>query len=164
MPDPNAPTANPPLGYRELAWFAETADGLEGVDLVIAFVAAENRTVVETEAQANGAGHQILLKGIRVGADAPKTKPVEEILIRLKGETQPRPATINGVPCDAVFTTASAMRKFLLTYYDAQRLLNDAERAKLLAIIDDPGVPAVGHIHPSASAGLGIAKQEVIGG
>jgi hypothetical protein len=153
------------LGYRELAWWPERADGLENQDLVIAFVDADKKAVVETEAQATSAGHQILLKGIRVvSTDAPKTKPVEEILIRLKGETVPRPATINGVPCDAVFTTVSAMRKFLVTYYDSQRLLDDGERAKLLAIMSDPNVPAVGHIHPSVSAGVGIANQQTVGG
>lgn len=159
MPGPNAgaPTANPPLGYPDLAWLAEMADGLEGEDLVIAFVQGENKAVVETLKQATDADHQILLKGIKVVRTAPdKTHPVEETLIKLKGENDPRTARINGEACDAVFTTASAMRKFVLLYYDSQKILDADERAKLLAAMSDPEVPAIGHIHPSVSAGIGI--------
>jgi hypothetical protein len=155
----DAPRANPPLGYRELAWWPEIADGNEGKELVIAFVTNPNGTttaVLETEEDAAKLGHDPILKGIRVNPTfAPKNKPVEEILIQLPGETAPRPAKIDGLICDAVFSTHSAMRKFVLLYYDTHHILDEEGRTKLNAAIADQNVPAIGHVYPSVSAGVG---------
>jgi hypothetical protein len=158
----NAPTVSPPMGYRELAWWPEIADGSEGKDLVIA-VGTENGTTtahLETKNEATSRGHQIVLEGIRVNpAVPPKRKPVEQILIKVQGDTEPKPATYENHRCDAIFVTPGAVRKFVELYYESHRLLNPQERQALDAAIADPDVPAIGHVYPSRSGGVGLLAE-----
>jgi hypothetical protein len=171
MSDPNAfagqaqlvndppPEARRALGYSDLAWWAEKADGAEGENLVIAWVEADKTAVLETQADADKQGHKTLLKGIKLPKTPRKTKRAEEILVKVEGKSDPIPATIDGVVCDAVFTTPSAIRKFVLLYYQAHRLLDKARWEKLQKVINDPKVPAVGHIHPSTLDAVGTGSD-----
>jgi hypothetical protein len=145
------PEARPALEYSDLAWWAEKADGAEGEDLVLSFIKAEKKVVLETKADANQPGHKTILKGIKVRAAPHKKKqPVEEIFVKVKGISDPISATVNGLVCDSVFATRSAMRKFVTLYYEAHRLLDESQWKKLRKMIDDPEVSAIGHVHPSA--------------
>ena len=143
------PTSTPPLGYRELAWWPEIIDGNEGKDMVIALVTNPDRTttaVLELEDDARTRGHEPILKGIKFTSTLPpKTRPVEHILVKVRDAVEPVPAKIKGVVCDAVFSTRSAMRKFVTLYYDTHHILDEVGRAKLNAAIDNADVIAIGH-------------------
>lgn len=163
------PEASPALEYRDLAWWAEKADGAEGENLVLAFIEKTKKVVLETEDEAKQTGHRTILKGIKVPkAKREKEKPVEEILIKVKGK-EPIPAKIDGLVCDAVFSSASAMRKFVILYYETHRILDNPRWKKLMKAIDDPQVPAIGHVHPSVSGAIGtgsdlwLLKQKKVG-
>ena len=130
---------------------------------MLAFIKAEKRVVLETEDEAKQPGHKTILKGIKGPKAAPKKeKRVLRMLVEVEGEVKdgkqepPKqiPAIIDGVVCDSVFTSPSAIRKFVLLYYDAQGLLDKSQRDKLEKMMDDPKVAAIGHIHPSAHAAI----------
>ena len=152
----------PPLNYSDLAWLAEMADGAEGEDLVMAYNNDEKRLVVEPVGEAKHAKHTIILTGIKIAAARqPKKHPVEKILLKVKDREDPIPAMVNGLDCDSVFTTRSAVRKFVRLYYDAQHLLDETHRKKLMKLMDDPNVCAVAHVHPSAHGPVkGVAPDE----
>jgi hypothetical protein len=154
------PEARPALGYSDLAWWAEKADGAEGKDLVLAFIEAEKTVVLETAIEAQESGHRTILKGIKVPKGPPsKKQPVEEILLRVKGKSEPISAIVNELVCDSVFTTPSAIRKFVILYYETHRLLDEAQWKKLRKIMNDPNVPALGHVHPSAYGAVGTGSD-----
>lgn len=154
------PEAKPALGYSDLAWWAEKADGAEGDDLVLAFIEATKSVVLETAADAEQPGHKTILKGIKVSRTVrPKIRPAEHMLVKVKGKSEPIPAMIDGLACDAVFTTPSAMRKFLILYYETHRLLDKALWEKLRKAIEDPNVPGIGHVHPSTFAPVGTGSD-----
>jgi hypothetical protein len=156
QPSGSPPNANPPkLSYRDLAWWAETADGRRDVDLVI------------TEVMQNGAakrgvkkddeilpGERLVLDAIIHTESAVKGRPpVSRVLIEVDGETIECKAK-DGTWCDSIFCSESAIEKFLFPYYHSQRLLTDDDWDKLKADFMNPLTVAIGHVHPSNPVAL----------
>ena len=143
------------LTYRNIAWWAESADGLPDQELALAEVVVKGgvKYVIEPAETAREKKHTILIGGIFVDSCQPDRPKVDRVLIEVDGIT--RECKVDNQTCDAVFCTESAVRKFLLPYYHAQRLLSAQEWEDLNTAIADPTVPAIGHVAPSHSKAVG---------
>ncbi len=143
------------LTYRNIAWWAETADGLPDQELALAEVEEKGsiKHVIEPAAVATSKGHKVLIRGIFVDSCQPGRPKVDRVVIEVDGVE--RECKVDGQTCDAVFCTESAVRKFLLPYYHAQRLLSPEDWEDLNTAIADPTVPAIGHVAPSHSRAVG---------
>jgi hypothetical protein len=143
------------IEYRDIAWWAESADGFRNRQLVVARYVEDGETKykLEPEDDANDMGHKILIGGIYVGSCRPDRPAVTRILIEVGGKT--KECTVEGATCDAIFCTESAMRKFLFPYYHSQRLLTREQWATLHSAFNDETVAAIGHVAPSHSGTVG---------
>jgi hypothetical protein len=139
-----------PLTYRDIAWWAETADGSRDQDLVIAEVMENGsvKKVVKKSDDAKAQRQRIVVDGIRTESKVKGRPAPTRVTIEVAGEEIECKAK-DGVWCDSVFCTESAMEKFLFPYYRSQRLLTDAEWAKLEATFLSRSTVAIGHVHPS---------------
>jgi hypothetical protein len=146
-----------PVGYRDIAWWAETADGYRDEDLVVCQMMVEGtpRLVLERRAVAEKERLPIVMENIRVSSIHPNRPKVTKIMVEVGGVMQE--AMVDGVPADAVFCSESAIEKFLLRYYEAQRLLTEEQWASLRAALMDERVPAIAHVAPSRAAAVGMA-------
>jgi hypothetical protein len=139
----------PKLGYRDFAWLAETLDGRRDEPLKITKL-EENGVVslvVRNAADALRQNESLVLEGIRIESLAQRPE-VTNVTIVVGG----RPIecrTDDGLMCDSVFCSESAMEKFVLPYYHSQRLLTDEEWITLTAEFRNPSTVAIGHAHPS---------------
>jgi hypothetical protein len=148
--------ASPKLSYRDLAWWAETADGTRGEDLVIADVTVNGsvRRMVKKKKDAQKNGDPIVVDDIRTESIVKDRPAVDRVTIEVGGQTIPCRSK-DGVWCDAIFCSESAMEKFLFPYYHSQRLLTEGEWKKLKDAFHDRFTVAIGHVHPSHSFALG---------
>jgi hypothetical protein len=145
-----------PVGYRDIAWWAETADGYRDEELVIVEVSVDGtlRRVLERKSVAIKEKLPIVMDDIRVPSIRPNRPKVTKVLIEVDGVLQE--ATVDGIPADAVFCSESAVEKFLFRYYEAQRLLTDEQWIPLKSALLDERVPAIAHVAPSRSAPVGV--------
>ena len=151
QPSGSPPNGNPgKLSYRDLAWWAETADGCRDENLVIAEVIENGsvRRVVKKSDDALAKGERVVVEGIRTESIVKGRSPVSRLLIEVDGETIECKAK-DGTWCDSVFCSESAMEKFLFPYYHSQRLLTDDDWKRLKADFMNPLTVAIGHVHPS---------------
>ena len=118
---------------RDLAWIAERADGLRDVDLVL---------IRDQDGKLD-----------LVPPDQTTEKPILEVRTPSRKKQEPRkdklPLTIEK-DWDAVFLSESAVGKFLIPYYVAQRLLTQEELDRLrVGYQSNPKVIGIVHIPPS---------------
>lgn len=144
------PLPNPPYGKataRELSWWAEAADGMEGEELHI--VADQTR---KTEILKRGEvteDHKCLVE-IERSANAPQPSPEKpQIGFGLAANNFKGLPRLNGQHPDAFFVTASAARKFVYPYYEAHRLLTDEHLAVLKRTPFGERVVGIAHYPPS---------------
>jgi len=143
--------APPPLNYRDFAWLAETLDGRrdEFVKVIRVIENGRQKLVVKSNDYTPGPGETLVLDGIRTDNWVPK-RPEVKVTIAI-GTASTLCQTEDGLLCDAVFCSESAIEKFVFPYYHSQRLLTDAELDSLRADVRNPLTMAVGHAHPSRS-------------
>lgn len=157
QPNGSPPNGNrPKLSYRDLAWWAETADGCRDVDLVITEVMENGvpKRVVKKKEDGILPGERLVVDDIIHTASAVKGRaPVSRVLIEVDGEMIECKAK-DGTWCDSVFCSESAIEKFLFPYYHSQRLLTDDDWKRLKADFMNPLTVAIGHVHPSNSVAL----------
>jgi hypothetical protein len=135
---------------RDLAWIAERADGLRDVNLVLIRTPDGKLDLVP--------------------AEETNAEPILEVRTPSKKKQEPRqdklPLTIEK-DWDAVFLSESAVGKFLIPYYVAQRLLTQEELDRLrVDYQSNPKVIGIIHIPPSRPKLLydnGEAKDFVVG-
>jgi len=156
------PKMDPPLDYSAVAWWAEAADGLRDQPLTLALKELEGKItpVLETEAEADANGHQKLLTGIEIKSVQKDRVKVTKTQIQVRNTM--KTAEIDKLPCDAVFCSESAIQKFVFPYYHSQRLLDDNEWEILRAALNDPQVPAIGHVAPSRARAIGQDETLII--
>ncbi len=148
---------SPRLTYRDLAWWAETADGYRDEELVVAEVEENGRLkrIVKQKKAAQDDGNRILLDGIYTGMEErPSRPPADEVTVTVNGK-QIKCRSKEGVVCDSIFCTDSAMEKFLFPYYHSQRLLTPEQWEKLKKAFLDPFVIVIGHVWPSRAIKFG---------
>jgi hypothetical protein len=145
----------PALSYRDLAWWAETADGSRDENLVIADVQQNGsvRRVVKKRDDALKQRDSIVVDGIRTDSTVKGRLTATRVTIEVAGETIECKSE-DGMWCDSIFCGESAIEKFLFPYYHAQRLLTRAEWDKLEAAFRNPFTVAIGHVHPSNAFAL----------
>ncbi len=160
------------IDYREIAWWAEAADGDRDEDLVVLEL-EENGNVTHVVRKKKEATQQDpdhpqrkikTLFEIRTPSCRPDRLKVTKITIeaedrggnklqiQCQGGDPKDPKRV--VQCDAVFCSESAIEKFLFPYYHSQRLLNTHDWEDLNDAFRDENVAAVGHVYPSISFGL----------
>jgi hypothetical protein len=147
----------PALSYRDLAWWAETADGYRDEELVIAEVEEKGqiRRIVKQKREAQKNRDHILLDGIFTGPDdKPRRRAVSRVTVEVDGK-KIECKSKDGVVCDSIFCTDSAIEKFLFPYYHSQRLLTPEQWDKLKKAFRDPFVLLIGHVWPSRAVALG---------
>jgi hypothetical protein len=141
----------PPLDYRDFAWLAETLDGRRDEDVKIIRVIENGRQklVVKNKDYTLMDGETLVLDGIRTG-NWVSERPEVAVTIGV-GAASTLCKTDDGLLCDAVFCSESAIEKFVFPYYHSQRLLTETEWVQLIAEVKKPSTMAVGHAHPSRS-------------
>jgi hypothetical protein len=147
-------SVGPRLSYRDLAWWAESADGDRDGELVVAECPhnGSSRCVVKKKDDAIADGDRILIGNIWIDPEVERS-PVDRILIEVDGQTIDC-RSVDNIVCDSVFCSESAIQKFLFPYYHSQRLLTPEQWRKLTAEFQDPMTVAIGHVHPSTSVTL----------
>jgi hypothetical protein len=152
-----SPSATPrrviPLTYRDIAWWAEAADGLRDEALVIAEVEENGTATLRVQKRSEVSEEQIIIDGIRTESKFKGKPPVTRVLVEVNGKMveckSKKGKDGKEVVCDSIFRTESAIEKFLFLYYHAQRLLTPEEWHKLYAAVEDPNVVVIGHVWPS---------------
>ena len=126
---------------QDIAWWAETAHGLAGEKLVL----AENSTGLRIAKRNDLTNADKVVCEVDATPRVPDRPKPEMIAFRAPGHS-----TIElKNECDALFWTESAIEKFFIPYYEAQRLLSDDDMNKLKATYREKDVVAMGHIPPS---------------
>jgi hypothetical protein len=145
------------LNYRDLAWWAETADGYRDENLVIAEVTenGETRLLVKERKSAELEGNPIVVKCIRTETEGKRSRPAPSSVKVVVDGKEIDCRSKDGIVCDSIFCTDSAMEKFLFPYYHAQRLLTPEQWHKLMQAFLDPWVVIIGHVWPSRPLALG---------
>ena len=132
-----------PLSVEAVNWLGETADGLSDTDGVGLVRTKSGEVCVKKEDAA--AGDVLLCKINRHGKHRKNRLTPESVTIKAKG--------CGPIPlhefCDALFWTDSAVEKFLLPYYHAQRLLTDNQMKQLQSDWSADKVIAIAHMPPS---------------
>jgi hypothetical protein len=141
----------PPLNYRDFAWLAETLDGRrdEYVKIILVKENGTLKLVVRNHDYMLESGETLVLDGIRTD-NSVRGRPEVTVTVGI-GERPTVCRTDDGLLCDAVFCSESAIEKFVFPYYHSQRLLTDAEWVRLTAEVMNPSTMAIGHAHPSRS-------------
>jgi hypothetical protein len=168
-PPPQPPPALPPLDYRELSWWPESADGMRDKDLVVALIGG--KYVIKDEKLAIEAKDHIVLRGIHVSPICSKREPVDKMLVQVGDEIKECKSEMG--KCDAVFASESAIEKFLIPYYHSHRLFTKTDWDKLNKALGDETVLAIAHVAPSHSFAvygkrpieeeLAVAKKPALG-
>ncbi len=130
----------PKVDAREIAWWAETAHGFKGLG---------KRFLVDTKKgvrfkEKDELGKEPVLAIVETDAAAPNREPPDSVTAKIGGETYQLKDK-----CDALFWTESAIEKFFIPYYEAQRLLDPDKMDKLKKLYRDERTVALGHMPPS---------------
>jgi hypothetical protein len=156
QPNGSPPNGNrPKLSYRDLAWWAEAADGLRDKDLVIAKVEEDGEIKLRVKQKDEVRKENIVIDGIRTQYEFVPKLPITKVMVEVDGKG-PMVAckADDGTVCDAIFCSESSIQKFLLLYYNAQRILNDDQWDDLYAALDDSEVIVIGHVWPSSKVAV----------
>lgn len=144
----NPPLPNLPYGKanaRELSWWAEAADGMEGEELhIIADGSRKAEILKRSDVTEN---HRCLVVIERDGNAPQREKP--QIAFRLPDNDFKGLPKLNGQHPDALFVTASAARKFVYPYYESHRLLTDQQLAVLKTTPLGKDIVGIAHYPPS---------------
>lgn len=142
--------AAPKLTYTDFAWLAETLDGRRNEDVKVTMVQENGRPklVVRERDYQLAPGETLVLNGIRTDT-AIQGRPEVTNLTFSVGEASTTCITDEGLLCDAVFCSESAIEKFVFPYYRSQRLLDETEWAQVKTEFENPSTIAIGHAHPS---------------
>jgi hypothetical protein len=137
-----------PVTYRDIAWWAEAADGLRDKNLVIAKVKEDGEIKLRVKERSKVRTEDIVIDGIRTESTFAPKRPVTKVMVRVGGKTIECKSE-DGIVCDSIFCTESSIEKFLFLYYHSQRLLTDEQWNDLYAALNDPDVVVIGHVWPS---------------
>ncbi len=143
---------------RQICWWAEAVDGLrENEDVLI--VASEGRLSIRRASEPALMGEQqvaVVRRTAHNGSRPERLRPAISYSVPGGGAQLALP-TLDGVACDAIFVTPSAAAKFVYPYYEAHRLLTDAEMVALKQCFTDSASDLVGiaHYPPSRPAAVG---------
>jgi hypothetical protein len=153
--------ATPEVDARDLAWWAENAHGFAGEEeLSLTLCAGDDKPKLMTKEELKplkAGSYQVLLKVVTSALPERMERPRKVELqlpngdLRVIYEKDTKPPT--GV-ADAMFWSASAVEKFLLPYYAAQRLYSDEDMSKLKKSFNTRGVVAIVHVAPSKSIAI----------
>lgn len=127
---------------RALAWIAEHAHGLGGKPLALV-QEKDGEVKLKAQSEVHPQDDFVLLE-----VETPLVRPDRLRLERITIQPQGGPAfDLKG--CDALFWTESAIQKFMLPYYHAQRLLDDVGMKELMDAFHSRDVVAIAHVPPS---------------
>jgi hypothetical protein len=159
--DPNA---------RDLAWLAETADGIRDKHLLLV-MDEQKRLQLRREGKVLRTDTPVaVVKGakplrIKTSPLRPSRVPVVAVTCQAEnGKAAPLPPVEGeGWTWDAMFWTESAVEKFLYPYYQSQRLLDDQQLKLLKKQFDADNAVAIAHrapshssVVPAATVGIGL--------
>jgi hypothetical protein len=130
---------------NELAWAAETADGLR--DRTLFLVLDEDGHLRVREGKA---GSDQEIRRIRTESHQPNRRKVLEVNCEVDGWGKPVRLP-SAEHWDAVFWTESSIEKFLYPYYHAQRLWDEKMDWIREEFNEDPEAVAIAHQAPSNS-------------
>jgi hypothetical protein len=125
-------------------------DGTRDENLVLAEVGENGsaKIVVQKRDDPKARRKRVVVDGIRTESKVKGRRAPTRLTIEVAGETI-ECKTKDGVWCDSVFCSESAMEKFLFPYYHSQRLLTEDDWDRLMADFRNPFTVAIGHVHPS---------------
>ena len=142
---------------RQICWWAEAVDGLREEDDVLIVASDGKLSIRRASEPALKDEQQVanLRRAARNGTHPGRPRPA--ISYSVSGGAKLNLPTLDGVACDAIFVTPSAAAKFVYPYYEAHRLLTDAEMATLKRCFTDSAADVVGiaHYPPSRPAAVG---------
>src|SRR5688500_5117581 len=155
-------TAEPParrapvkLTSRQVAQMAETFHGFKGKKLV-AVDTVDGQILLKGEA----AEGDVVLFEVETPLEVPDRLRLEKVVVKAEGCAEFDSAGIY----DSLFWTESAIEKFVLPYYVAQRVLTDDDMAALKAGIRSKEVVGLGHLpstHESLIRGIDPAATTI---
>jgi hypothetical protein len=138
-------TILPEVDARALAWWAESAHGLQGQRLAVIRRAGAGAPELAPLSSV-GPEDELYFEVFTPEHSPPMVRP-EKLVIKPPNGPE---INLHEMPeADALFWTASAIEKFVFPYYYAQRLLDHAQMAKLLADYNSSTLVAILHVAPS---------------
>jgi hypothetical protein len=147
----------PRISARDLAWLAETADGIRNEEVVLVLKKDGSGYELKEEREAEREGQEVVL---RVYTEAVRRRELQPATITVKAEGGK--AFRVDQTADALFWTESSIEKFLFPYYYAQRLLTEEEMARLRESFERANIVAFAHIPPSRATPVGRRGLETI--
>lgn len=149
----------PRITETQLAWLAETADGWRSEDIWL--VPDAQGGLVAKRARDLAPGEEARALAVVPATEAPRATAAPQLGFSTDGGSTWQPIdTLGTDPCDSFFLTASAVRKFLIPYYEAHRLL-DADAIARLRRTDFHDVVGVAHYPPSIARQVDCAGELV---
>lgn len=147
------PHTLPLISSNDLDWLAEAANGMQGKSLTVYLDPGAKHVGIAETARGLPEGAEPLFE-----VQDPGTKMLPPDRVTLTYTTDQRDGTrkqethellTDHADSDALFWTASAIEKFVLPYYVAQRLLTGEELKALVNDYKEGNIRAVLHVQPS---------------